>query len=248
MGSQLTSAKSILATGVFDGLTNFAQLEERISALGAANTKTLGDAFEMFIEGFLATQEKFLVEEHWVVGNVPGRVLDEQNLPRHATLGIDGVFRTRTGILVHYQVKFRTGRPTLAYGVVSEFLGVTERATDRVIFTNSNKIAVTAENRDAVRSVRGTDFDELTPEDFDAIASWLREKPVVRRKIEPRPHQREGLEQISATLAKHDRATAVMACGTGVIIRRAYGQNCARWFNGTGQVSVDMGLTENMLT
>ncbi len=215
MPSQLATAKSIIANGIFDGLCNFAELESRISALGAQNNKILGDAFEVFVEGFLATQEKFLVEQNWVVGKVPLTVRTELNLPEHASLGIDGIFKTRTGSLVPYQVKFRSGRASLAYNEVASFLGVTERATDRVLFTNSDVIAVEAKNRDAMRTVRGFDFDELTSEDFEAIAGWLKEKPAPAPKPEPRDYQVEGLEQISATLAEHDRATAVMACGTG---------------------------------
>jgi superfamily II DNA or RNA helicase len=215
MPSQLSNARSIIAKGIFDGLQNFAQLEERISALAAENTKILGDAFEMFVEGFLATQEKFLVEENWVVGNIPLAIREQLNLPDHGSLGIDGIFKTRTGSLVPYQVKFRSNRVSLSYNEVAAFLGVTERATDRVIFTNSDVIAVAAKNRDAMRTVRGIDFDELMPEDFEAIAGWLTEKPITTPKLKPRDYQLDGLEQISATLSEHDRATAVMACGTG---------------------------------
>ena len=102
MPSQLSTAASILSRGVFDGLTSFDELEHRISRLGEEITKVLGDAFEIFVEAFLATQPKFMAEEVWLVGQVPLAVRQEMNLPND-TKGIDGIFRTRTGALVPYR-------------------------------------------------------------------------------------------------------------------------------------------------
>ncbi len=71
-------------------------------------------------------------------------------------------------------------------------------------------------NRDAMRTVRGIDFDDLTEDDFGAISCWLREQPVAIHKLSPRaPDQIEALKRIRETLAKSDRAHVVMACGTG---------------------------------
>ena len=66
-----------------------------------------------------------------------------------------------------------------------------------------------------MRSVRGGDFDDLTPDDFRAIECWLKEKPFALPKPQPRDYQIEALDAICGTLETHDRATAVMACGTG---------------------------------
>ena len=214
MPSKLSTAPSIIARGVFDSVATFAQLEERISCLGEENTKILGDAFEIFVEALLATQSKFMAEEVFLVGQVPQAIREEMNLPNDSK-GIDGIFRTLTGSLVPYQVKFRSNRPQLTFTEVSPFLGLTERATDRIIFTNSNDIAVDAANRDAMRSVRGGDLDELTQQDFESIECWLKEKPISIPKPEPRDYQIEALKSIRETLETNDRATAVMACGTG---------------------------------
>ncbi|WP_445785030.1 Helicase associated domain protein [Sphingorhabdus sp.] len=215
MPSQLDTSKAIIADGIFDGLQNFSQLEERISKLGDQNTKILGDAFEIFIEGYIATQQKFQVEQNWVVGKVPLEVREQLNLSAHGSLGIDGTFRSRTGDLVPYQVKFRSGRPPLSYNEVASFLGITERAPDRIIFTNCNDVALDANNRDGMRSVRGVDLDELTADDFAAIEAWLKEKPAPVKKLSPRRYQQEAIDGICSTLSEHDRATAVLACGTG---------------------------------
>ena len=117
---------------------------------------------------------------------------------------------------------FRTGslstvalEPT-GYTEVAPFLGLTERATDRIVFTNSNELAEDVKNRDAMRTVRGIDFDDLTEDDFSAIGCWLKEQPVAIPKLAPRdPDQVEALARISEALGASNRAHVVMACGTG---------------------------------
>src|SRR4029079_3052624 len=130
-----------------------------------------------FVEGYLATHQKLQADTVWLVGQLPLEVRQKLNLPNDAK-GIDGFCRTRTGTLVPYQVKFRSQRAYLTYSEVAPFLGLTERATDRIVFTNSNELAEDVKNRDAMRTVRGVDFDDLTEDDFRAISGWMREQPV----------------------------------------------------------------------
>ena len=189
-------------------------MEQRISALGAENTKIVGDAFEVFVEGYLATHQKLQADTVWLVGQLPLEVRQKLNLPNDAK-GIDGVFRTRTGTLVPYQVKFRSQRAYLTFTEVAPFLGLTERATDRIIFTNSNEVADDAKNRDAMRTVRGIDFDDLTVDELRAISGWLRQQPIPIPKPTPYPYQMKALSDIAETLTRSDRAHVVMACGTG---------------------------------
>ena len=91
-----------------------------------------GDAFELFVEAYLRLTTVWQVEVLWVVGQVPLDVRQALNLPADAK-GIDGVFKTRSGLLVPYQVKHRIGRPKVGVAEVATFLGLTERATDRVL-------------------------------------------------------------------------------------------------------------------
>jgi superfamily II DNA or RNA helicase len=214
MSSKHVNAGLLIQRGLYDNLRSFAELERRISNLGAENTKIVGDAFEVFVEAYLATHQKLQAEAIWLVGQVPSNIREQLNLPKDAK-GIDGVFRTRTGVLVPYQVKFRSQRAYLTYTEIAPFLGLTERATDRIVFTNSNELADDVKNRDAMRTVRGIDFDDLSEEDFRAICGWLREQPVAIPQPSPYPYQTNALEKISETLGKSNRAHVVMACGTG---------------------------------
>jgi predicted helicase len=214
MPSNHANAGLLIRRGLYDNLHSFAELEQRISALGDENSKAVGDAFEVFVEGYLATHQKLQAEAVWLVGQVPQGVRQQMNLPNDAK-GIDGIFRTRTGVLVPYQVKFRSQRAYLTYTEIAPFLGLTERATDRIVFTNSNELAEDVKNRDAMRTVRGIDFDDLTVDELGAISAWLREQSIAITKLVPRKDQIEALAKIRDTLAKSDRAHVVMACATG---------------------------------
>ena len=152
------------------------ELEQRIQALHEQNTKAVGDAFEIFIEAYLATQVTFQADKVWLVGQVPPQVRQQLNLPADAK-GIDGVFQTHGGELVPYQVKFRTERGTLNFTEVAPFLAITERAKDRILFTNASALATDAANRDALRVVRRADFHQLSETELRAIEAWLKELP-----------------------------------------------------------------------
>jgi predicted helicase len=198
---------------IFDSVASFRDLEQRIEALCSINTKIAGDAFEIFIEAYLATQATFLLDRVWLVGQIPFDIRQNLNLPADAK-GIDGLFRTHSGDFVPYQVKFRYDREKLSFTEVAPFLGITERAKDRILFTNAKQLATDAANRDALRVVRRTDFDQLTERELRAIEAWLKNLPPPRPALLPMPHQ-EAIEHITGALTTSRRTTAVMACGSG---------------------------------
>jgi superfamily II DNA or RNA helicase len=213
VSSKHPDAQRLVSQGLFANLSDFSQFEQRLRGLD--NTKEIGDAFEILVEAFLQTQPLMQAVNVWLVGQVPLRIRRQLNLPSDAK-GIDGVFETRAGELVPYQVKYRTDRDVLPYAEVSSFLGITERScNDRVIFTNARGLSRDVENRDGLRSVRASHFNALTGDDFAAIWAWLNEKPVHHERRGPRPYQQEAIEKIVAALQTKPRATAVMACGTG---------------------------------
>lgn len=205
-------ASAYARLGLFKRLSSFAELEFRIAQL--ATEKERGDAFEVFIEAYLSTDEMAQAEEVWVIGKVPGEIRRQLNLPSR-DYGYDGVFRTKLGELVPYQAKFRSGRTSLPYAELATFFGISEKADRRVVLTNSIAISAVAESRTSFQTTRGGDFDRLDATQLAAIDAWIdgiAPAPLVR---EPRPHRRAALTDIKQELAAHDRATVVMACGTG---------------------------------
>jgi hypothetical protein len=84
-------ARHFTASHFFDGLEGFADLEARIAALPTKQDR--GDAFEVFAEGYLATQKVVGAEEIWPADQVPIAVLQTCRLPIK-DMGADGVYKT----------------------------------------------------------------------------------------------------------------------------------------------------------
>ena len=204
-------ARHWTATGIFDALTSFQDFEQRIN--GIAEEKDRGDVFEIFVEGFLATQPIMQCVNHWVVGDIPLTLRQQYHLPSNAK-GIDGVYESRLGSYVAYQVTYRQ-KGYLTFTEVAPFLGITERFTERVIFTNASELAEDALNRGGMRLVRGEDFRALERDDLARIEAWLKEKPIPWTHFTPKPYQTAALTDISTALKTEDRSTVVMACGSG---------------------------------
>ena len=213
MPSKHKEAHAFLKKGFFEGLKSFRDFEMRTERL--ANTKEVGDAFEILVEAYLYLNPVLNAKDVWLVGEVPLTIRTRLNLPRD-TKGIDGVYEDAAGNLIPYQAKYRTDKDTLSYTEVSSFLGVTEESLkDRVIFTNARDLASDITNRKGLRTVRAAQFHALEEEDFNRIHAWLSDKKTEFKHWLPQPHQKEAVEKITAELQHASRTTAVMACGTG---------------------------------
>jgi predicted helicase len=212
MPSRHPRAATFITAGLYRDLSSFRELETRIAALPEEIAR--GDAFEIFVEGYLHTMRVFQSADLWLVGRVPLDIRRALNLPADAK-GIDGVLRTKTGQDVPYQVKFRIGRGMLGVAEVATFLGLTERASDRLLVSNANRCASDVANRDGLRLLCGSDFDALSPEDLNAIAGWLESHPIEPLRAVPRDDQTKALTCIAHALDTHSCATVVMPCGTG---------------------------------
>ncbi len=213
MPSKHKEAHVFLKKGFFDGLKTFRDFETRTEQL--ANTKEVGDAFEILVEAYLHLNPVLKANDVWLVGDVPSRIRTRLNLPT-GTKGIDGVYEDTDGNLIPYQAKYRTDKNILSYTEVSSFLGVTEESLkDRVIFTNARELASDITKRKGLRSVRAAQFHSLEQEDFSRINAWLCDKKPEFKRWLPLPHQKEAVEKITADLKQASKTTAVMACGTG---------------------------------
>ena len=213
MPSKHKEAHAFLKKGFFEGLKSFRDFEIRTEHL--ANTKEVGDAFEILVEAYLYLNPVLNAKDVWLVGKVPLSIRKRLNLPRD-TKGIDGVYEDAAGNLIPYQAKYRTDKDTLSYTEVSSFLGITEKSLkDRVIFTNARDLASDISNRKGLRTVRAAQFHALEEEDFRRINAWLSHKKTEFKRWLPQPHQKEAVKKITAELQQASRTTAVMACGTG---------------------------------
>lgn len=213
MTSKHSSASRLLSTGIFDSLNSFADIEARVSAL--PSNKERGDAFEIFAEAYLATQKIAQAQEVWPFEAVPLDQRKALSLDTGRDMGVDGTYLTIDGELRAYQVKFRSNRTSLTWDELSTFMGLTDQVTQRVLFTNSESLPTLMQDRSGFVAIRGSDLDRLTAADFEVMRQWLHSGQVKQIRKQPLPHQQEALTAIAQSLEVNDRATVVMACGTG---------------------------------
>ena len=205
--------ESFLNCGFLDGLVSFADFEARLASFGT--NKERGDAFEVFAEAYLATQKIALAREVWPFESIPFERRRTLSLDTGRDMGVDGIYETSEGELRAYQVKYRSRRPALTWEELSTFMGLTDQVSQRVLFTNCDTLPSLMQDRSGFVAIRGGDLDRLAAEDFAAMKEWLQSGRVEIEQKQPRPHQEEALVNIAAGLDANDRATVVMACGTG---------------------------------
>ena len=159
---------------LFTGLTSFAELEHRIAAL--PDEQSRGAAFEVFAEAYLATQRKHDAAQVWPHGSVPLDLLKNLGLTQQDQ-GVDGVLQTLLGEFDAYQIKFRTGRPSLTWRELSTFIGLADspHIHSRVLLTNCDELPAVLNDRQGFFCIRDSDLDRLEAGDFRAMEAWLAE-------------------------------------------------------------------------
>src|SRR5665213_3365757 len=199
---------------LFAGVTSFAELESKIAAL--PDEQSRGAAFEVFAEAYLATQRKHDAAQVWPHDSVPLDLLKNLGLTQQDQ-GVDGVLQTLLGQFNAYQVKFRTGRPSLTWRELSTFIGLADspHIHSRVLLTNCDELPAVLNDRQGFFCIRGADLDRLEAADFRAMEAWLADAAFIAPKKSPLPHQTEALDALLPALQTHDRVSAIMACGTG---------------------------------
>ncbi|PYL26590.1 MAG: hypothetical protein DMF37_01580, partial [Verrucomicrobia bacterium] len=197
---------------LFDGLTSFRELEGRISGLATKGER--GDVFEVFAEAYLATVAVEKAKHVWPGASVPHSLRKRLALTI-GDKGVDGVFETQLGEYHAYQVKFRTSRPSLTWDELSTFIGLADRVERRVLFTNCDRFADVVKQRTGFYAITGNDLDKLELQDFAVIRAWLEGARIERQPKNPLPHQAQAIDNLLSALRDQNRATALMACGTG---------------------------------
>jgi predicted helicase len=239
MPAKHTHATSLVSARIFDSLQEFSDLEAKIEALSQTNTKAQGDAFEIFAEAYFNCQKIFQVVDHWPVGQVPLEIRVALNLPSDQK-GIDGVIKNQAGESIPYQVKFRSGRSKLGYSEVASFLGVTEEARTRVLFTNANEIAKDIAVRRGLIVICGYKLDQLSQKEINDISNWIFNKPVAHEPLKIAAHQRKAVSDVIEHLKEQSRAQLIMACGTG---KTLVGQRVSEAINANSVVILVPTLT-----
>jgi len=207
-----SKALKYINSDLFSGLKSFRELEQRIEAI--EGNKNRGDAFEVFVEAYIATQKIMQTVEVWPENTFPTSIRAKLNLPP-IDMGVDGVYEHLSGDYVCYQAKFRTGRPSLSWKELSTFFGLAESTGPRLVVTNCDKIAKTATERSGAIFVRGIDLERLDTDNFRVIEAWISGVQIIKGRKDPWGHQQVAIDKIVSGLSINRRVTALMACGSG---------------------------------
>jgi superfamily II DNA or RNA helicase len=201
---------------LFDGVTSFIEFESKIVALPESHDK--GAAFEVFVWAYLATSPIRQAKEVWPRTDMLSEAMRAGRYPS-GDKGVDGVFVTHDGLECAYQAKFHGDRSHLLTwngDKMSNFIGHRGKADKLVLITNVDDDNIDDEFKgDDFYAIRGRDFDELEARDFEAMRQYIVDGKIEYKRKTPHPYQKETIADVHGALATGDRATAVMACGTG---------------------------------
>ena len=231
VGTSHPRAAWFIEQGLYRGIQTFDELEFRIRSSPDANDrgdreKVKGDAWEIFVEGYLATQPQFNVRTHKEKSTAPQSWLDRLRITRR-DIGIDGIFETRDGRLGAQQSKFRAkGHRTSLTEGVDRLDSRAEHADVRIYVTNARSYDDT-EVGNLVRQGRvhwigGNTFEQLQPADFDNIAQWIEGADTPRIRKTPDGDRNRGQAQAIEHVvrgpngfAHHDRCKIVVVSAAG---------------------------------
>ena len=221
MGSKNKHSIEIINSGIFDNVSNFRDLSQRISNTKSYNNrgvkKTEGDIFEIFVEALLKTKKQFQVKEVYPQGYVPFKILEKLNLDMNDD-GYDGVYITNDDRYATYQVKFRKADEKLKWqgkNGLSSFIGVSYYADIRHLFSSTSLLPKSFERQPKTLSFLLNDFLDLNEVDFQKISDFLRKKEIKNKFHVPDKYQDKAVNDIYKELKNKPRATCIMACGTG---------------------------------
>ena len=209
------AANEVIASGIFVDAADFRDIEERIARIETdAASHEKGKVFEVFAEALLANLEVVQAKNVWApVANAPREICERLNL-RPRDKGVDGVIETLDGRLITYQVKFRTGRPTLNWDDLGNFYGLSRQADDTLLFTNCDDFIEEVKDQGSI-TISGSYLDQITLENLQRaiIPSVVEESP--KAVITPDPHQERAIADSVQHFELNDRGQYISACGTG---------------------------------
>ncbi|MDC0988400.1 DEAD/DEAH box helicase family protein [Candidatus Pelagibacter sp.] len=200
------------------------QLEELTKS---EQTKFAGDIFELITKHFLLTDSKYKssLRNVWLLDEVPENVKINLNLPDQDE-GIDLIAETKQGKFWAIQSKYRSNPDenlTLGgKGGLATFSSLAFTYCKNI----SHGLVVTTVNRPPkkMKLINDIGFETLESflslddnhqEGWEILKNSSLEKIVKPKKLNPRPHQTEGINKAIKYFETNDRGKIIMPCGTG---------------------------------
>jgi predicted helicase len=116
--------------------------------------------------------------------------------------------------LITYQVKFRSGRPTLTWDDLGNFYGLSRWADDTLLFTNCEDFVDEVKDQSSI-TISGRYLDELKPEILQRALAPSMIKESSKLAITADPHQERAIADSVQHFEGNDRGQYISACGTG---------------------------------
>lgn len=183
-------------------------------------TKNIGDFFE-YLTKFLFLIHPFYansVSKIWLYKELDDGLKKFLNIP-DSDKGIDIVIKMIDGKYCAVQCKYRTNEDeVISWKELSTFAGqmqISGQFSKGYYVTNTYNINSEIKRAKNIITIYGTFFDNLQIDFFKNIIRMSYNKQLVVTQLIPRPHQIELIENTIEHLNKNNRATAIMACGTG---------------------------------
>lgn len=214
-------AYEIVKSKFFENIENIDQLIKKINKGYNFNNRgvegTKGDIFEIFCEAYLKTNPEYQIKNVYPQGYVPAHIRKKLKLS-FQDRGYDGVYETNDGEFCTYQSKFRSSNDQLIWqgkNGLSSFIGVSEKAHIRHLIATSNKVTNEFLSKSRIQLTLLSDLRKLNKNDFDRISNFLNKKKEKIKKHKPEAYQKIAINKATKELENNDRATIIMACGTG---------------------------------
>ena len=171
-----------------------------------------GQQFERFVKWFLVNDSvwKTQVEQVWHWAEYPKRWGKD--------LGIDLVFKTKSGDLWAVQAKCYAATTSITKAHVDSFISEADSKTfaGRLLIGTTDSLADNAKkvcDRQNVTRFLLADFESSSVDFPDHYGDLL--KASAAKPPQPRDHQLEAIKAVSEGFKGADRGQLIMACGTG---------------------------------
>ncbi|MBF0152476.1 MAG: Helicase associated domain protein [Magnetococcales bacterium] len=215
-------AREFFQKGLFNDLTSFAQMEDRISVL--VDPWAQQAAFEVFAEAWLATRRLVLARE------IQPRLPLEPGPP-----GPDGCIETPWGDRIGYRVIFRADRKPPPRKDLGFFLEESPEVWwQRLLICNGPaELPTTLNSRPHFWRIARTDLERLDAEAFQTLRRWFMGGGLPTERESPPLYQARILATLAERGVSQERATLVLpgVTGEGSFLRRLCLHN-----NGAGLV------------
>jgi len=188
-----------------------ASFKDFISTL-SSDSGEKGQQFERFVKWFLVNDPvwKTQIEQVWHWAEYPNRWGKD--------LGIDLVFKTKSGDLWAVQAKCYAATTSITKAHVDSFISEADSKTfaGRLLIGTTDSLADNAKkvcDRQNVTRFLLADFESSSVDFPDHYGDLL--KASAAKPPQPRDHQLEAIKAVSEGFKGADRGQLIMACGTG---------------------------------